>query len=177
MHWKRTGKTSQGRNTDEALDQGAALHGNHDKFLLLLPLLNTVLQYPPFWSIYYIQQLMESEGKTSVSVTKEGLELPENEEEKNRMTKKLGNLWKTMKDILEQQAEKAVVSSRLVTCPCYTVTSTYSWTANKERILKAWALRDNSTMGYTAPKKHPETTLTIPLLGPEEKRHWLRMTS
>ena len=51
---------------------------------------------------------------------------------------------------------QVVVSNRLVTSPCCIVTSTYGWTANMERIMKAQALRDNSTMGYMAAKKHLE---------------------
>nr|P30946.2 RecName: Full=Heat shock protein HSP 90-alpha [Oryctolagus cuniculus] len=94
---------------------------------------------------YCVQQLKEFEGKTLVSVTKEGLELT-----------KFENLCKIMKDILEKKVEKVVVSNRLVTSPCCIVTSTYGWTANMERIMKAQALRDNSTMGYMAAKKHLE---------------------
>merc|ERR1711930_28501 len=86
---------------------------------------------------YVVQQLKEFDGKNLVSVTKEGLELPEDEEEKKKM-------------------EKVVVSSRLVSSPCCIVTSQYGWTANMERIMKAQALRDTSTMGYMAAKKHLE---------------------
>uniref|UniRef100_A0A2K5RYM9 Heat shock protein 90 alpha family class A member 1 n=1 Tax=Cebus imitator TaxID=2715852 RepID=A0A2K5RYM9_CEBIM len=93
---------------------------------------------------YCVQQLKEFEGKTLVSVTKE--------EKKT----KFENLCKIMKDILEKKVEKVVVSNRLVTSPCCIVTSTYGWTANMERIMKAQALRDNSTMGYMAAKKHLE---------------------
>ncbi|KAK2090576.1 hypothetical protein P7K49_031833 [Saguinus oedipus] len=108
---------------------------------------------------YCVQQLKEFEGKTLVSVTKEGLELPEDEEEKKKQEEKktkFENLCKIMKDILEKKVEKVVVSNRLVMSPCCIVTSTYGWTANMERIMKAQALRDNSTMGYMAAKKHLE---------------------
>merc|ERR1712241_422009 len=87
---------------------------------------------------YVVQQLKEFDGKNLVSVTKEGLDLPEDESEK------------------EKKEEKVVVSSRLVSSPCCIVTSQYGWTANMERIMKAQALRDTSTMGYMAAKKHLE---------------------
>merc|ERR1711872_754947 len=108
---------------------------------------------------YVVQQLKEFDGKNLVSVTKEGLELPEDEEEKKKReddVKKFEPLCKVMKDILDKKVEKVVVSSRLVSSPCCFVTSQYGWTANMERIMKAQALRDTSTMGYMAAKKHLE---------------------
>jgi molecular chaperone HtpG len=108
---------------------------------------------------YVVQQLKEYDGKTLVSVTKEGLELPEDEEEKKRFEDnktKFETLCKVMKDILDKKVEKVVVSNRLVDSPCCIVTSQYGWTANMERIMKAQALRDTSTMGYMAAKKHLE---------------------
>merc|ERR1712012_1009201 len=108
---------------------------------------------------YVVQQLKEFDGKNLVSVTKEGLELPEDEEEKKKREEdkaKFENLCKVMKDILDKKVEKVVVSNRLVSSPCCIVTSQYGWTANMERIMKAQALRDTSTMGYMAAKKHLE---------------------
>merc|ERR1711974_53846 len=108
---------------------------------------------------YVVQQLKEYDGKNLVSVTKEGLELPEDEEEKKKREEdksKFEGLCKVMKDILDKKVEKVVVSNRLVNSPCCIVTSQYGWTANMERIMKAQALRDTSTMGYMAAKKHLE---------------------
>uniref|UniRef100_A0AAX7TDT3 Histidine kinase/HSP90-like ATPase domain-containing protein n=1 Tax=Astatotilapia calliptera TaxID=8154 RepID=A0AAX7TDT3_ASTCA len=116
---------------------------------------------------YCVQQLKEFEGKNLVSVTKEGLELPEDEEEKKKQEEKKSqfeNLCKIMKDILEKKVEKVTVSNRLVSSPCCIVTSTYGWTANMERIMKAQALRDNSTMGYMAAKKHLEINPDHPIM-------------
>merc|ERR1711992_285094 len=108
---------------------------------------------------YSVQQLKEYDGKNLVCVTKEGLELPEDEEEKKRYEEAKANfegLCKVMKEILDKKVEKVVVSNRLETSPCCIVTSQYGWSANMERIMKAQALRDTSTMGYMAAKKHLE---------------------
>jgi len=116
---------------------------------------------------YVVQQLKEFEGKNLVSVTKEGLELPEDEDEKNKReenVKKLEGLCKVMKDILDKKVEKVTVSTRLVSSPCCIVTSQYGWTANMERIMKAQALRDTSTMGYMAAKKHLEINPDHPIV-------------
>lgn len=58
---------------------------------------------------YAVQQLKEYDGKTLVSVTKEGLELPEDEEEKKRHEEnksKFEGLCKVMKEILDKKVEK-----------------------------------------------------------------------
>ncbi|KAK6183230.1 hypothetical protein SNE40_010751 [Patella caerulea] len=116
---------------------------------------------------YAIQQLKEYDGKTLVCVTKEGLELPEDEEEKKRFEEAKANfegLCKVIKEILDKKVEKVVVSNRLVSSPCCIVTSQYGWSANMERIMKAQALRDTSTMGYMAAKKHLEINPDHPII-------------
>ena len=70
---------------------------------------------------YCVQQLKEFDGKKLVSVTKEGLELPEDEEEKKKREQdkeKYETLCKVMKDILDKKVEKVLVSNRLVSSPC-----------------------------------------------------------
>jgi len=108
---------------------------------------------------YAVQQLKEYDGKKLVCVTKEGLELPEDEDEKKKFEEQKAafeDLCKVIKEILDKKVEKVAVSNRLVDSPCCIVTSTYGWSANMERIMKAQALRDTSTMGYMAAKKHLE---------------------
>ena len=55
---------------------------------------------------YVVQQMKEFDGKDLVSVTKEGLELPEDEEEKKKFEEaktKFEGLCKVMKDILDKK--------------------------------------------------------------------------
>ncbi|XP_059614758.1 heat shock protein 83 [Phlebotomus argentipes] len=116
---------------------------------------------------YVIQQLKEYQGKQLVCVTKEGLELPEDEEEKKKREEdkaKYENLCKVMKSVLDNKVEKVVVSNRLVDSPCCIVTSQFGWSANMERIMKAQTLRDASTMGYMAGKKHLEINPDHPIV-------------
>merc|ERR1711962_822931 len=119
---------------------------------------------------YAVQQLKEYDGKKLVCVTKEGLELPEDDEEKKRQEElkaEFEELCKVIKEILDKKVEKVTVSNRLVGSPCCIVTSTYGWSANMERIMKAQALRDTSTIGYMAAKKHleinPENQIMVAL--------------
>uniref|UniRef100_A0A915HHL5 Histidine kinase/HSP90-like ATPase domain-containing protein n=1 Tax=Romanomermis culicivorax TaxID=13658 RepID=A0A915HHL5_ROMCU len=58
---------------------------------------------------YVVQQMKEYDGKQLVSITKEGLELPETDEEKKKHEEdkaKYENLCKVMKDILDKKVEK-----------------------------------------------------------------------
>lgn len=60
---------------------------------------------------YCVQQLKEYDGKNLVSVTKEGLELPEDEDEKKKLEDlktKFESLCKIMKDILDKKIEKVL---------------------------------------------------------------------
>merc|ERR1719167_1895425 len=116
---------------------------------------------------YGVQQVKEYDGKTLVSVTKEALELPEDEDEKKRreeLKAQFEGLCKVIKDILDKRVEKVIVSNRLVSSPCCIVTSQYGWTANMERIMKAQALRDSSTLGYMAAKKQLEINPEHPIM-------------
>jgi len=98
---------------------------------------------------YAVQQLKEYDGKKLLCATKEGLKLGESEDEKKAFEEEKAateSLCTLMKEVLEGQVEKVVVSERLTESPCVLVTGEHSWSANMERIMKAQALR-NSTAG------------------------------
>merc|ERR1711915_105987 len=112
---------------------------------------------------YCVQQLKEYDGKKLISATKEGLELAEDEEEKNAFEEakaKSEGLCKLMKEVLDDKVEKVVVSNRLADSPCCLVTGEYGWSANMERIMKAQALRDSTQSAYMTSKKTMEINPT-----------------
>ena len=105
---------------------------------------------------YMVQQMKDYDDHKLKSVTKEGLDIDETEEEKKKQEElkaKFEPLCKLMKDILGDKVEKVVIGSRIDESPCVLVTSEYGWSANMERIMKAQALRDSSTSSYMVSKK------------------------
>ncbi|EFX87562.1 hypothetical protein DAPPUDRAFT_96705 [Daphnia pulex] len=94
---------------------------------------------------YVVQQLKEYDGKQLVSVTKEGLELPEDDGETKKRESDKAKFEET-----DKKVEMVVISNR--------------WSTNMERIMKAQALRDTSTMGYMAAKKHLEINSDHPIV-------------
>merc|ERR1711968_214743 len=115
---------------------------------------------------YCVQQLKEFEGKKLKSVTKEGLDLEDEEEKKTLEEQKAEyeGLCKLIKEVLADKVEKVIVSNRVNESPCVLVTSEYGWSANMERIMKAQALRDNSMTSYMVSKKTMELNPSHPIM-------------
>jgi len=107
---------------------------------------------------YGVQQLKEFDGKKLKSVTKEGLDIDDEDEKKKieELKAEFEPLTKLMKEVLGDKVEKVLVSSRMADSPCVLTTSEHGWSANMERIMKAQALRDNSMTSYMVSKKTME---------------------
>jgi len=122
---------------------------------------------------YSMQQLKEYDGKKFVNVSKEGLSLTSDEEEKKNMEdlkKKTEDLCKLIKDTLGEKVEKVCSSERLADSPCVIVTGEYGWTANMERIMKAQALRNTGMGSYMVSKKTLEINPTHPIIAELRKK-------
>ncbi|CAG8585096.1 15398_t:CDS:2, partial [Dentiscutata heterogama] len=92
---------------------------------------------------YTISQLNEYDGKKLVCITKEGLEIDEDEEEKKLREEEIRKYDYLCKQIKEILGDNVLVSNRISVSPCVLVTGQYGWSANFECIMKAQALRDS----------------------------------
>merc|ERR1712100_784398 len=107
-----------------------------------------------------IQQLKEYEGKKMMDVSKEGLDLSLNEDEKKRFEA----LCKKMKEILGESVEEVMVGERMVNSPASLVTTEYGWSANMQRIMKAQVLRDSQMSSFMMGKKKMEVNAGHPIM-------------
>ncbi len=116
---------------------------------------------------YCLQQLNEFEGKKFKNITKENLDLPLTQEEKDKeeeRKKEFSDLCEKMKDILSNNISSVVVSNRLNDSPCCIVTGEHAWSANMERIMKAQTLKNDSMMGYMTSSKIMEINIDNPVI-------------
>jgi len=115
---------------------------------------------------YCVQQVKEYDGKKLKCVTKEGIDLDDEEEKKKTEEAKaeFEELTNLIKTVLGDKVEKVVISSRLTDSPAALVTTEHGWSANFERIQKSQALRDTSMTAYMISKKTMEINPKHPIM-------------
>ncbi|XP_047970063.1 heat shock protein 90-5, chloroplastic-like [Salvia hispanica] len=96
-----------------------------------------------------IQNLETYKEKKFVDISKEDLELGDEDEVSERENKQEYNLlcdW--IKQQLGEKVAKVQVSKRLASSPCVLVSGKFGWSANMERLMRAQTLGDQSSLEF-----------------------------
>lgn len=112
-----------------------------------------------------IQNLQTYKEKKFVDISKEDLELGDEDEVKERETKQEYNLlcdW--MKQQLGDKVAKVQVSKRLSSSPCVLVSGKFGWSANMERLMKAQTLGDTSSLEFMRGRRILEINTDHPIV-------------
>ncbi|XP_004297188.1 PREDICTED: heat shock protein 83 [Fragaria vesca subsp. vesca] len=112
-----------------------------------------------------IQNLQTYKEKKFVDISKEDLELGDEDEVKDRETKQEYTLlcdW--IKQQLGDQVAKVQVSNRLSSSPCVLVSGKFGWSANMERLMKAQALGDTSSLEFMRGRRILEINPDHPII-------------
>jgi heat shock protein beta len=111
--------------------------------------------------------LSQFKEKTLVDISKEDLDLGEDEEEaakQKEIEEEYKGLTEWLRETLGAKVEKVTVSKRLTDTPCILVTSKFGWSANMERIMKAQAMGDSRASEYMKGKKTMEINPLSPVI-------------
>ncbi|XP_010261402.1 PREDICTED: heat shock protein 90-5, chloroplastic-like [Nelumbo nucifera] len=112
-----------------------------------------------------IQNLQTYKEKKFVDISKEDLELGDEDEVKERGKKQEYNLlcdW--IKQQLGDKVAKVQVSKRLSSSPCVLVSGKFGWSANMERLMKAQTLGDTSTLEFMRGRRILEVNPDHPII-------------
>ncbi|KAI4373327.1 hypothetical protein MLD38_011462 [Melastoma candidum] len=112
-----------------------------------------------------IQNLQTYKEKKFVDISKEDLELGDEDEVNERETKQEYNLlcdW--IKQQLGEKVAKVQVSKRLCSSPCVLVSGKFGWSANMERLMKAQALGDTSSLEFMRGRRILEINTDHPII-------------
>jgi heat shock protein beta len=113
-----------------------------------------------------ITNLGTFDGKTLVDVTKEDLDLGDDEDKSatEEAQREFAGLSAWLKETLDGKVENVVVSRRATNSPCMLVTSKFGWSANMEKIMRAQTMGDARAMEYMKGKKIMEINPTNPII-------------
>lgn len=112
-----------------------------------------------------IQNLQTYKEKKFVDISKEDLELGDEDEVKDREIKQEYTLlcdW--IKQQLGDNVAKVQVSNRLSSSPCVLVSGKFGWSANMERLMKAQALGDQASLEFMRGRRILEINPDHPII-------------
>ncbi|CAA7407763.1 unnamed protein product [Spirodela intermedia] len=112
-----------------------------------------------------IQNLQTYKEKKFVDISKEDLELGDEDEVKDRENKQEYTLlcdW--LKQQLGDKVAKVQVSKRLSSSPCVLVSGKFGWSANMERLMKAQTLGDTSSLEFMRGRRILEINPDHPII-------------
>ncbi|KDP31417.1 hypothetical protein JCGZ_11793 [Jatropha curcas] len=112
-----------------------------------------------------IQNLQTYKEKKFVDISKEDLELGDEDEVTERETKQEYILlcdW--IKQQLGDKVAKVQVSKRLSSSPCVLVSGKFGWSANMERLMKAQALGDTASLEFMRGRRILEINPDHPII-------------
>ncbi|TYH67478.1 hypothetical protein ES332_D06G190200v1 [Gossypium tomentosum] len=96
-----------------------------------------------------IQNLQTYKEKKFVDISKEDLELGDEDEVKERETKQEYNLlYDWVKQQLGDKVAKVQISKHLSSSPCVLISGKFGWSASMERLMKAKALGDTASLEF-----------------------------
>jgi len=114
---------------------------------------------------YTITTLGKYDGKFDfVDISKDGLNLAEDETKRQSLKEEFQPLCDYLNGILSHKVSRVEVSSRLTQSPAALVSSTYGYSANMERILKAQALKDSRYLNTLGGKRILEINPRHPMI-------------
>ncbi|PIN12831.1 Molecular chaperone (HSP90 family) [Handroanthus impetiginosus] len=112
-----------------------------------------------------IQNLQTYKEKKFVDISKEDLELGDDDEVKERESKQEYNLlcdW--IKQQLGDQVAKVQISKRLSSSPCVLVSGKFGWSANMERLMRAQTLGDTTSLEFMRGRRILEINPDHPII-------------
>ncbi|KAK4577058.1 hypothetical protein RGQ29_027535 [Quercus rubra] len=96
-----------------------------------------------------IQNLKAYKEKNFVDISKEDLDLGDKNEEKDKEIKQeFGQTCDWIKKHLGDKVASVQISNRLSSSPCVLVSGKFGWSANMERLMKAQAAGDTSSLDF-----------------------------
>ncbi|KAG8047966.1 hypothetical protein GUJ93_ZPchr0008g11700 [Zizania palustris] len=95
-----------------------------------------------------IQNLQTYKEKKFVDISKEDLELGDEDEDNKESKQEYTLLCDWVKQQLGDKVAKVQISKRLSSSPCVLVSGKFGWSANMERLMKAQTLGDTSSLEF-----------------------------